>query len=80
MEKNKNRLRVVRADRDVSQVELAFKTGINQSKISLIENGYVEPSKEEREDIAAALSAFGSGTPVTPEEIFPAFSSEAAAS
>lgn len=61
---SKNRLRVLRAEREVTQLQLSRKTKINQSKLSLIENGYVDPSETERSVIADALES-------TVGEIFP---------
>lgn len=59
-----NRLRVVRAERDVTQMQLSRKTGINPSKLSQIENGWVIPSTTEQQVIATALQA-------TVNEVFP---------
>jgi transcriptional regulator with XRE-family HTH domain len=59
-----NRLRVVRAEKRVTQFILRLQTGINQSKISFIENGMVEPRSDEIKRLAKALN-------VSPEEIFP---------
>ena len=44
-----------RARRRVTQWDLRKQTGIHQSKISLIERGYVEPSPAEKSMLAAAL-------------------------
>lgn len=44
-----------RARRRKTQWDLRKQTGIHQSKISLIERGYVEPSPDEKTMIAAAL-------------------------
>lgn len=44
-----------RARRRKTQWDLRRTTGIHQSKISLIERGYVDASEEEKEKIAAAL-------------------------
>jgi len=60
----KNRLKEVRFFKKVSQWQLRVFTGLSQSKISLIEMGYVIPSKEEKSKISRALG-------VTPAEIFP---------
>jgi transcriptional regulator with XRE-family HTH domain len=48
-------LRVARAIRRQRQWDLRKETGIHQSKISLIEHGYVIPTDEERVAIAGAL-------------------------
>ena len=60
-----NKLRDVRVLKRVTQFQLRLLTGINQSKISLIENGYVEPCWDEKKHLAKALG-------VNAEEIFPA--------
>ena len=44
-----------RAKRRKTQWDLRKLTGINQSKLSLIENGYIEPSEEEKAMIAKTL-------------------------
>jgi len=38
-----------------TQWDLKVLTGIHQSKLSLIERGYIEPNKQEKELIASAL-------------------------
>jgi DNA-binding XRE family transcriptional regulator len=53
-----------RARRRATQWDLRKKTGIHQSRISLIERGYINPSRMEKRKIAKAL-----GCKV--EEIFP---------
>lgn len=61
----KNRLRVLRAERDgMTQLQLSLKTKINQSKLSLIENGHIEASDDERVALATALES-------TVAELFP---------
>lgn len=50
------KLKVARRIRDVSQWELSRQTGIGRSQLSLIENGYVEPTNEQVERIKAALN------------------------
>jgi len=44
-----------RARKRTTQWDLRKRTGIHQSKISLIERGYVIPSDEEKRQIASAL-------------------------
>jgi len=44
-----------RANAGKTQWDLRIATGIHQSKISLIERGYVEPSEAEKRAIAKAL-------------------------
>ena len=51
-----NRLRIIRAEKGITQFDLRIKTGINQSKISLAENGYIELRDDEKEKIAKALN------------------------
>lgn len=43
----KNRIREERVVRKITQFEVRIKTGIHQSKLSLIENGLITPSEEE---------------------------------
>lgn len=47
-----------------TQWELASRTGIQQPRISLIENGYVKPTEDEKAKIAEALG-------LTVDEVFP---------
>jgi len=44
-----------RAKKRKTQWDLREETGIHQSKISLIEHGYVEPLEQEKRAIARAL-------------------------
>ncbi|MFZ2445857.1 MAG: helix-turn-helix transcriptional regulator [Syntrophobacteraceae bacterium] len=39
----------------ITQWQLAMKVSVSQTKISLIERGYIAPSDEEKAQIAAAL-------------------------
>ena len=50
-----NKLREVRFFKRITQPLLALKTGIQQSRISLIENRLVVPRVEEKQKIARAL-------------------------
>jgi transcriptional regulator with XRE-family HTH domain len=50
-----NRLREVRVVKRISQFRLRLATGIHQSKISLIENGLIEPREDEKERLVEAL-------------------------
>jgi predicted transcriptional regulator len=45
----------LRAKLRKTQWDLKILTGIHQSKLSLIERGYIEPTKQEKELIARAL-------------------------
>jgi DNA-binding XRE family transcriptional regulator len=69
----KNRLRVFRAERRMTQLTLARRARINVARISFIENGHVEPKPKEQSRIARVLN-----TDVA--EIFPDSGSEAIAS
>jgi transcriptional regulator with XRE-family HTH domain len=48
-------LQMTRTIKKQTQWDLGRATGIHQSKISLIENGYIVPNDEERALIAKAL-------------------------
>jgi transcriptional regulator with XRE-family HTH domain len=50
-----NRLREIRMLKRITQFQLRLATGIHQSKISLIENGFVETREDEKERLAEAL-------------------------
>jgi|KBSSwiStaDraftv2_1062776.scaffolds.fasta_scaffold2057168_2 transcriptional regulator with XRE-family HTH domain len=60
----KNRLKVLRADKNLSQLDLAVKAGIKEYRYWRIENGYVIPTDDERAAIAKALK-------VTIAEVWP---------
>jgi len=45
----------VRFHKKMTQWDLKIRTGINQTKISLIERGYVLPRDEEKQRLAKAL-------------------------
>jgi DNA-binding XRE family transcriptional regulator len=59
-----NRMRVIRAERRMTQFQLRLQTGINSAKISFIENGLIAPNNLEKQKLSKALG-------VKPEEIFP---------
>jgi transcriptional regulator with XRE-family HTH domain len=59
-----NKLREIRFFKRVSQWQLRLPTGICQTRLSLIERGFIVPSDEDKRKIAEALG-------MTPEEIFP---------
>ena len=50
-----NKLREIRVVKRISQFQLRLSTGIHQSKISLIENGLIEPREDEKKKLARAL-------------------------
>ena len=50
-----NRLRVIRAERACSQLDIALAAEIKEYRYWRIENGYVVPTEDERARIAAAL-------------------------
>ena len=51
----KNNLRKIRREQDISQYELAFRTGLVQSTLSLIENHLQSPNDGQKRKIALAL-------------------------
>lgn len=51
-----NKLKEARFKNNLSQWMLAVTTGISQTKISLIENSFVEPSEAEKKKLAKALN------------------------
>ena len=51
----KRLLRVARAEKDISQIELATRAGLSQKKIWSIEHNYRVPSLAERLAIVGAL-------------------------
>ena len=53
--KQANRLRVARAERGVTQIDLALKAGLSLSRYWRIENGYEQPTDTERAKLAKAL-------------------------
>lgn len=59
-----NKLRELRVIKRITQFQLRLSTGIHQSKISMIENGLIEPREDEKKRLSKALG-------VRPEEIFP---------
>lgn len=52
---NRMDLFTARAARRKTQWDVTVKTGIRQSKISLMERGYIEPNDQEKAAIADAL-------------------------
>lgn len=59
-----NKLRVVRAEKRVTQFQLRLQTGINATKISFIENGLVNPTELEKRKLSMALE-------IPQEQVFP---------
>lgn len=53
--KTKNRLRVLRADCEISQMDLAIKAGLSRDRYWRIENGYDKPTLGELGKLARAL-------------------------
>jgi len=62
--KSKNRLKEVRFNRGIKQLNLALKTGINPAIISKIENNWFQPTKKQAEKLSQVLR-------VPPEWLFP---------
>ena len=52
-------MRVARLIANIKQLELQKATGINQSRISAIENGHVKPSANEKSRLEKALNLNG---------------------
>lgn len=50
--KQSRRLRVLRAEHDLTQLRTAALAKINPGRLSLIENGHIEPNPDERIRIA----------------------------
>jgi transcriptional regulator with XRE-family HTH domain len=59
-----NNLKKIRHDKKLSQLKLAFLTGIGPSEISRIENGWIKPYPGWRKRLADALG-------VTEHQLFP---------
>lgn len=52
-----NRLRVLRAERLLSQMDTAARAGISHNRYWRIENGYTEPTPDERRELARVLGS-----------------------
>jgi len=63
--RKRNRLRVLRADRELTQFDLAQKSGIHVTRLSFIERDLVEAKPSERGQLARALKT-------TVDDAFPA--------
>lgn len=55
--KSRNRLKVLRAEREITQMDLALKVGLSRDRYWRIENGYEEPTDDERARLSKALRA-----------------------
>lgn len=64
-------LRMLRAGNKWTQFQLALKANINQSRVSLIENGWDDPTEDERKQIAKAFQ-------LSEADVFPAPSEQVA--
>lgn len=53
--RKRTRLRGLRAEKSISQLDLAAATKISVARYWRIENGYADPTSEEREAIAQQL-------------------------
>ena len=51
----KNRLKVLRAHRGLSQIEVAFRANLTEGRYWRLENGYREPTASEQTRIALAV-------------------------
>lgn len=67
-----NKLRVRRAELDITQHDVAQRIGIHRDRFWRIENGYTEPTADEIKSLARALEA-------KPEELFPALAEQQSA-
>lgn len=67
-----NELKVWRAKRGVTQLDLALEIGVSDTQISLVERGRIEPSDELIAALAKALKT-------TPSEIFPSLADQQSA-
>ncbi len=59
-------LQRARIEAEITQVELARRTGISQPRIAVLEAGAAKPSRQTAEKIAVALG-------LKPEKVFPDF-------
>jgi len=59
-----NRLRVARAERRITQRDLARQSGVSESRLWKIENGYLDGTPDERAKLARVLR-------VSDGELFP---------
>jgi transcriptional regulator with XRE-family HTH domain len=57
MKKATNRLRVLRAERDITQMDLSRKAGLELTRYWRIENGYATPNDAELRSLARVLKA-----------------------
>ena len=53
--KLRNRLKVLRAEQQITQMDLAIKAGLSRDRYWRIENGYEQPALDERVKLARAL-------------------------
>lgn len=51
----RNRLKVLRAECEISQLDLAIKVGLSRDRYWRIENGYDQPAADELRKLAKAL-------------------------
>ena len=56
-------LRAARFNHRLTQIELEAMTGVNQSRISLLESGYAKPTERERKRIEAVLGPINYSLP-----------------
>ena len=53
--KSKNRLRLCRFSREMKQLELALRAGLDQATVSKLECGWTIPSEKQAEKLSAIL-------------------------
>ncbi len=51
-----NRLKIIRFEKNITQLELAILSGLSQTKLSFLENGCILPKAAEVKRIADALN------------------------
>ena len=62
-----NRLKVIRAERRLTQFKLALLSGITQSRLSYFENSLLMPTDDEKKKLAGALGMEVEG--IFPKEV-----------
>ena len=62
--RRRNRLRVLRADREITQLTLAQKAGVHVTRLSFIERDLTEANDDEKDSLARALKT-------TVNDVFP---------
>lgn len=53
----RNRIKILRAERELTQRALAIRADINPTRLSFLENDLVQPTEREQKHLARALRA-----------------------